>query len=71
MEQIHKDHDGKWVFMISCVKGKHGVLEGGEVVLRSHSKAEVVMAMEKYDYTPGLTSFRYVGKIPAGVIFVL
>ena len=71
MEQINQEYDGQWVFMINCIKGEYGVLVGGEVVLHSHSKAEVVIAMEEYDYTPGLTSFRYAGKIPEGVTFVL
>ena len=46
MDQIHQEYDGQWVFMINCVKGEYGTLDGGEVVLHSYSKAEVVMAME-------------------------
>ena len=71
MEQIHQEYDGQWIFMINCAKGEYGTLEGGEVVLHSHSKAEVLAACDEYDHEPSLTAFQYAGKIPEEVIFVL
>ena len=64
MEEIHEKFTKDWVFMINCERGEHGSLAGGEVVLHSERKKEVLREMEKYDYEPSLTYFGYVGKIP-------
>ncbi|MDR2168413.1 MAG: hypothetical protein LBE35_11290 [Clostridiales bacterium] len=70
MEQIEREYDGNWVFMVNCDKSR-GSLVGGEVVLHDPIKANVLLAMEAYDHYPNLTSFRYVGKIPEGIVYVL
>ena len=71
IEQVHQEYDGQWVFMINCEKDEYSSVSGGEVVLNSQSRANVVREMEIYDYENNLTFVRYVGKIPKGVSLVL
>jgi hypothetical protein len=71
IEQIHEDYDGNWVFIVNCQKDEYGSLVGGKVVLHSPKKMDVLDAMERFKYTDGLTSFRYAGKIPEGIVYVL
>ena len=66
MEQINKEYDGQWVFMINCVKNERHAVIGGEVVLHSPSRAAVVSKMSQAK-NGSLTSIRYAGKIPEGV----
>ena len=71
IEQVHIDYNGQWVFMIECKKGQHGIILGGKVVLHSENRDVVIRGMEKYDYEPSLTYFRYAGKIPEGMSVIL
>jgi hypothetical protein len=71
IEQIHVEYDGQWVFMIKCKKGDYGSVAGGVVVLHSENRDVVIRGMEKYDYEPSITYFRYAGRIPEGVSIVL
>jgi len=71
IEQIHKKYDGQWIFLINCTEGKHGSVAGGEVVLHSENRDYVIREMEKYDYEPSMTYFRYAGKIPEGISVIL
>jgi len=71
IEQVHKDYDGQWVFMINCVEGQYGSISGGEVVLHSENRDNVIRGMDQYDYEPSMTYFRYAGKIPAGMSVIL
>ena len=71
IDQIHEEYDGQWVFMINCVEGPYGSIEGGVVVLHSVNRDEVIRRMEEYDYEPSITYFRYAGRIPEGVSIVL
>ena len=71
IEQIHKKYDGQWIFLINCTEGKHGSVVGGEVVLHSENRDYVIREMEKYDYEPSMTYFRYAGKIPEGISVIL
>ena len=58
-------------FMINCEEGEHGSVAGGEVVLHNENRDIVIRGMEKYDYEPSVTYFRYVGKIPEGISVIL
>ena len=69
MEQIEKDYDGQWVFMINCTQKENGTLLGGEVVLNSISRAHVFRNI-KDAKTKSLTFFGYVGKAPEGVAYL-
>ena len=71
IEQVHKEYDGQWVFMINCEEGEHGSVAGGEVVLHNENRDMVIRGMEKYDYEPSVTYFRYAGKIPEGISVIL
>jgi len=71
MEQIHEEYGGQWVFLINCKEGEHGSVAGGEVVLHSENRDRVIREMEKYDYEPSMTYFRYAGKIPEGISVIL
>ena len=67
MEQIEKEYDGQWVFMINCDENERGTLLGGEVVLHSESRANVVRNMVDADNETSITFIGYIGKIPEGV----
>jgi len=71
IEDIHKEYDGQWVFMINCKEGQYGSIVGGEVVLSSENRDVVIRGMDKYDYEPSMTYFRYAGKIPKEISVIL
>ena len=71
MEQIHTEYDGQWVFMINCVQDEYGSIAGGEVVIYSENRDNVIRKMEAYDFEQSLTYIRYAGKVPEGVSFLL
>ena len=71
IEEVHNDYDGQWVFMINCKKGEYNLIAGGEVVLHSENRDVVIRGMEKYDYEPSMTYFRYAGRIPEGISVIL
>ena len=70
MEQIEKDYDGQWVFMINCQRNKRGSIIGGEVVLHSENRNNVIRKMKEADNKTSLTFIGYVGKLPEGVAFL-
>jgi len=61
MEQVEKEFDGQWVFMVNCKQNERGTLLGGEVVLNSESRAKVVRNMRAADNGDSLTFIGYVG----------
>ena len=67
MEQIQNEYDGQWVFMINCQENQNGSIIGGEVVLHSESRSNVVRNMKAADNRTSLTFIGYVGRIPEGV----
>ena len=71
IEQIHKEFNGEWVFMINCEEGMYGSVAGGVVVLHSENRDVVVRGMENYVHEPSVTYFRYAGQIPEGVSVIL
>ncbi len=71
IEEIHQQYDGQWIFMINCTENENGTVIGGEVVLHSENRDNVIRNMEMYDYEPSMTYFRYAGKIPEGVSVIL
>ena len=70
MEQIQKEYDGQWVFMINCDENQNGSVIGGEVVLHSENRNNVIRKMVEADNGTSLTFIGYVGKIPEGVAFL-
>ncbi len=65
MEEIEKQYDGHWVFMVNCKEGKPYSIAGGEVIAASKNKKQIIeLWMEKHDSN---TFFRYVGSIPDGM----
>ena len=70
MEQIQKDYDGQWVFMINCVEDDYGSTAGGEVVLHSENRANVIRKMKEADNRTSTTFVGYIGKIPSGVALI-
>ena len=67
MKQIEKEYDGQWVFMINCDENQNGSIIGGEVVLHSENRSNVIRNMKAADNRKSLTFIGYVGKIPEGV----
>jgi len=70
MEEINKEYDGQWVFMINCTQKKNGTILGGVVVLNSESRAKVVRNMREADNGDSLTFIGYVGRAPKGAAFL-
>ena len=70
MEQIERDYNGQWVFMVNCKRSHRGSIIGGEVVLHSESRAKVVRSMSKADNGDSLTFIGYVGSVPEGVAYL-
>ena len=71
IEQIHKEYDGQWVFLIHCVIGEYNSVEGGEVVLSSERRDKVLHEMERYSKEESETLVFYAGRIPEGVSVLL
>ena len=71
IEQIHKEYDGQWVFLINCKKWEYHSTIGGEVVLSSERRDKVLREMEKYKHEKSRTLIFYAGKIPEGVSVLL
>ena len=69
MEQIEKEFNGQWVFMINCTQKENGTLLGGEVIINSESRATVSRKI-KDAKNKSLTFFGYVGKAPEGVAYL-
>jgi len=70
MTQIEKEYDGQWVFMINCQCNQRGTVLGGEVVLHSENRNNVIRKMKDANNHTSLTFIGYVGKIPEGVAFL-
>ena len=70
MEQIEKEYDGQWVFMINCQSNERGTVLGGEVVLHSDKKNDVIGKTREVNNKTSLTFTGYIGKIPEGVAFL-
>ena len=71
MDQIEKEYNGKWVFMINCKKDEFSSVIGGEVVYDDKSMNEVLRNMKKHDPNGTSVYVRYIGKLPEGVAVLL
>ena len=71
IEQIHRDYDGHWVFLINCKEGEHHSIAGGEVALFSERRDKVLREMSQYKHEKSDTLIFYAGKIPEGVSVLL
>ena len=67
MEEIQKEYNGQWVFMINCGKNQRGSITGGEVVIHSENRSNVVRKMKEADNRISQTFIGYVGSLPEGV----
>ena len=67
IEQIHKEYDGQWVYLINLKSNERGTVVGGEVATHSESRDKVVMSIDPMD---GIFVF-YAGKVPAEVSIIL
>ena len=66
MEQVKKEYDGYWVFLVNCTQGEHHSIIGGEVALATKSRAELFEEMSKFGGAAGDTYFFYSGeRLPA------
>ena len=70
MEQIEKEYDGQWVFMINCKCNERGTVLGGEVVLHSDKKNNVVGKTKEVYKKTSQTFTGYVGNLPEGLSFL-
>ena len=70
MEQIEKEYDGQWVFMINCQQGQYGRILGGEVVLHEKKMGDVSGKMNEVDGERGISFIGYIGEIPKDVFYL-
>jgi len=71
IQEINQKYDGEWVFLINCTADEKGNINTGEVAIHSKSRDEVFREMQKYRAVDTLSSIRYVGKVPEGVVVIL
>ena len=71
IEQIEKEYDGHWVFMINCQKDKYHSVAGGEVVFYDKSMNTVLNHMQLANKKGNSTYVRYIGNLPEGVAVML
>jgi len=71
-EEINNKFDGEWIYAIDCEEDDAGVILGGNVVLHSRNRDDVIRAMPEFENnTETLTYFRYAGKIPEEISIIL
>ena len=69
--QIDREYNGQWVYMINCNRDEYGSIIGGEVVLNSENRDNVVRKMGIYAREQSLTYVGYAGRIPEGVSLLI
>ena len=68
MEEIEKESNGQWVFMVDCKKDKYNAVKGSEVVFHHVSMNTVLKNMKMSDKNGNSTYVRYIGVLPEGAI---
>jgi len=71
IEQIEKEYDGKWVFLVNYKTNEFDSVIGGEVAFDDASMNEVLRNMKKYDPDGTSVYVRYIGNLPEGVAVLL
>jgi hypothetical protein len=67
IQEIHREYDGQWVYLINLEVNERGTVIGGEVEAHSENRDKVVMALR-----PDIGIYvMYAGKIPEGVSVIL
>ena len=62
MQEIEREYDGNWVFMVNCRKGEYHNIAGGEVIAADKNREPIIELWGKsHDSEP---YFRYVGALP-------
>ena len=65
MEQIKKEYDGHWVFLVNCTQGEHHSITGGTVAIATKERAEVFAGWSKFaEDKHGPTLIFYAGEPP-------
>ena len=67
MEQIEKEYDGQWVYLINCKTDELHSVVGGVVALHGKSMNEVLQGMAAYGEKGDSVYVRYIGSLPEGV----
>lgn len=67
IEQINKQYNGNWVFLINCEVAENGDIVQGEVICHSKSREEVFRKMHECKNSDTMFSIRFAGEIPEGV----
>lgn len=71
MEQMEKEYDGQWVFMINCQKNNQNAVSGGEVIFHDKSMNAVLHNMKKSKEKGNSRYVRFIGTLPEGVAVIL
>jgi len=69
IEEIDREYNGQWVYMINLKTDDNGSVLGGEVAAHSECRDKVVQAM--LNDPDGGIYIRYAGEIPEGVSILL
>jgi len=69
IEEIDREYDGQWVYLINLKTDDKFTVFGGEVAAHSESRDKVVQAM--LNHPDGGVYIKYAGKIPEGVGILL
>jgi hypothetical protein len=67
IEEVHRQYDGQWVYLIDLQVNERGTVIGGSVAAHSENRDNVVMKID-----PGKGVYvLYAGSIPEGVSVIL
>jgi hypothetical protein len=71
MEDINKEYNGQWVYMINIQTDEHGSVIGGEVAVNNKCRAYVSERMLAYKGEGSKWLFRYAGQPPEETNFLM
>ena len=69
IEEIDREYDGQWVYLVNLQTDDTNTVVGGEVAAHDSSRGKVIRAMLDMDNES--IYIKYAGKIPEGVSVLL
>ena len=67
IEEIHKEYDGQWVYLINLKVNNRGTVLGGEIAAHNECRDKVIMELKPENGVYVL----YAGKTPEGISILL
>ena len=64
IENMHKEFNGEWVYMINCDEDANGDIISGEVIAHDKNRAALFKKISEYTGEKKRTYIRYAGNLP-------